>query len=390
MKFLYIYAQGSSHDIMYGLAELGHEVEMVPDIYPDPLSPNPDHIPIIEKYFNSYKPDYIISFLFIPIVAAVAKDYGIPYISWTYDSPLVSLFSTDIEDSNNYLFIFDKAEYERLKSFSKNPHIYYMPMSACLTRTGGLEITDEDIAKYRCDISFIGSLYQKNAFNESVCHLDDLTKMEFKKYLLDNTRNWSARKPWPAISEHALNDMDAKLHARGWNKTLLSDNEYLGLLFLTRKLAEIDRVTTLNALAEHFTVDLYTSDEHNDYLQNVNVHGKVDYFTDMNKIFYSSKINLNITLPSIETGIPQRVFDIMGCGGFVMTNYQEEIDELFTEGRNIVSFKNIDELLDKTRYYLAHDDLRERIGINGYLIVRDHYNHASRLKEIIRIVQANR
>lgn len=71
----------------------------------------------------------------------------------------------------------------------------------------------------------------------------------------------------------------------------------------------------------------------------------MDYYTVMNKIFYLSKINLNITLPSIESGIPQRVLDIMGSGGFVLTNYQPEIEEVFEIGKDIEVFHTLEELV---------------------------------------------
>ena len=82
----------------------------------------------------------------------------------------------------------------------------------------------------------------------------------------------------------------------------------------------MERITILNYLSQYYKVDFYTNST-SKFLNNVNLHTGVDYYTVMNKIFYLSKINLNITLPSIESGIPQRVLDIMGSGGFVLTNY---------------------------------------------------------------------
>ena len=44
------------------------------------------------------------------------------------------------------------------------------------------------------------------------------------------------------------------------------------------------------------------------------------------------KIYLNMTIKPIQTGLPLRIFDIMGCGGFLMTNYQAELPEYFEIG----------------------------------------------------------
>ena len=183
-----------------------------------------------------------------------------------------------------------------------------------------------------------------------------------------------------------MKNISDTLSAACWNTTNLSTNEFLGLLFLTRKLAEIDRVTLLNALAEKHSVDLYTGDTHNPSLINVNCHGRVDYNTDMSKIFYCSKINLNITLPSIESGIPQRVYDIMACGGFCLSNYQPEMDELFTIGKNIEAFRSVEELLEKSDYYLKHEDERLRIAINGYKLIKGKHTIQHRINEMLSVL----
>lgn len=104
------------------------------------------------------------------------------------------------------------------------------------------------------------------------------------------------------------------------------------------------------------------------------------------KVFYSSKINLNITMRSIESGIPMRIFDIMSVGGFIVSNYQEEIPELFEEGKEIVTFKTPEELIEKADYYLKHEEERMKIGLNGYKKVKNCYTYEHQLNKIISIL----
>ena len=85
----------------------------------------------------------------------------------------------------------------------------------------------------------------------------------------------------------------------------------------------------------------------------------------MPEVFATSKININISLRSILTGIPLRVIDILGAGGFCLTNYQVELSEYFENGRELVWFESPEDLIDKTEYYLSHDDEREQIAANG-------------------------
>ena len=94
--------------------------------------------------------------------------------------------------------------------------------------------------------------------------------------------------------------------------------------------------------------------------------GNKDYEKEMPYIFHNSKINLNITSKTIESGIPLRVFDILSCGGFCLTNYQPEIAQYFTDGEDLVMYSSMEDLVDKVAYYLEHDEEREQIARNGY------------------------
>ena len=388
MKFLYVITHQSVADLYIALIKLGHEVDVVDGIEPDPTKPDEAHIPIIRAAIDKNTPDYVISYLFNPQISDITHEYGIPYISWTYDSPLTSLFNDSLNNDNNYTFIFDKAQCDRLKK-SYHSKIFHFPLGANIDRIGKIDLKDEEISKWTSDVSFVGTLYDKNSYNDFIGYLDEYTKLQMKHYLLTNMCNWNATKPWPILSDYATSNIINTLNAASWNKTTMPDSEFLGILFLSRKLAEIDRITVLNSLAENFKVDLYTNKTENNNLSGVNIHGRVDYLTDMSKIFYCSKVNLNITLPSIETGIPQRIFDIMACGGFTLTNYQEEIDDLFKAGENIEVYHSIDELKDKIKYYLSHEKERVRIAMNGYYEIKNKHNHVKKVQEMLEIVKNN-
>ena len=56
---------------------------------------------------------------------------------------------------------------------------------------------------------------------------------------------------------------------------------------------------------------------------------------------------LNLTLRSITSGIPLRALDILGCGGFLLSNYQPELCEYFTPDVDFVYFNDMDDLEQK-------------------------------------------
>ncbi len=388
MHFLFVRTKKSVFDIPWALMELKYNVSILEKYDFDPLEDNAPAYEALEKELMEHTFDFVISYLFFPKISDICERLSINYISWTYDSPLVSLFHPSICNRHNYIFIFDHAEYMHL-SEKKPPHLYYLPLGVNLSRTGALNITPEDEADYSCDISFIGSLYEDNFYNSMIHLFPEHLALELKTYLMKNLCKWHTAKPWPATSPAVTEFIEQALQGGDWNSWDMDNSFYFGMLILTRKLAEMDRITVLNTLAEHFSVELYTNSSTN-HLNGVHINKGVNYYTQMNKIFYLSKINLNITLPSIETGLPQRIFDIMGSGGFVLTNYQAEIEDLFTIGHEIEVFHDLQELLEKCSYYLTHEKERLTIAMNGYKKVREHYSYTQRMQQILKTIEEER
>lgn len=60
-----------------------------------------------------------------------------------------------------------------------------------------------------------------------------------------------------------------------------------------------------------------------------------------------------------------RDFEAPMSGAFYLVEYQEEFEDFFEIGREIVCFEDADELLEKVRYYLKHERERERIRRAG-------------------------
>jgi spore maturation protein CgeB len=147
-------------------------------------------------------------------------------------------------------------------------------------------------------------------------------------------------------------------------------------------------VGLLNLLGEYFKVDLYTNSTGKD-LKNVNVLGPVDYKSEMPYVFRNSKINLNMSLRSITSGIPLRVLDICGCGGFCISNYQPEIAEFFELDREIVVYDSEGDLLEKADYYLKYDDERTAIARRGHEKVRNEFTYEKQLKKIFNLAGVN-
>ncbi|MFZ4619224.1 MAG: CgeB family protein [Bacteroidota bacterium] len=108
---------------------------------------------------------------------------------------------------------------------------------------------------------------------------------------------------------------------------------------------------------------------------------------EMIALFSQSRVNLNLTASS-DTSFPNQIkgrnFEIPGCGGFQLSEYAEHLDEYFTPEKEIVCFRSEGEMLDKIRYYLAHENERIAIAEAGYQrTLRDH-TYEKRFNELFR------
>jgi spore maturation protein CgeB len=135
-------------------------------------------------------------------------------------------------------------------------------------------------------------------------------------------------------------------------------------------------------LSNHFDFALYSTCK-DERLTNVRMHDYVDYYSVMPKVFAASLVNLNISLRTIRTGIPLRIIDILGCGGFVISNFQEEIAEYFVPGQDLEIYENLEDLFAKTKFYLEHDDARRQIAQNGFEKVQRDFTFQDRLSRMI-------
>lgn len=389
MNFLFVLTKEAVFDLPLSLEHMGHTVTVLDQYSFDPVNfDGINYLSLVENALNQHDYNYVISYLYITFISDLCEKYQIPYITWIYDSPLISLFHESVFNSVNRIFIFDHAFYERMVQIAI-PHVYYMPLAAHTERVNRFVMREEDSVNYSCDISFVGSLYENNSYNELTHKLPPEVLVPMNHYLLHNLCNWNEVRNWPVLPDNCCRYLTSitDSYSQAMKPFEMPPAMYLGILFLCRKLGEMERITCLNTLAEQFSVDLYTGSK-SDQIGHLNLHPSVNYYTELGRVYHFSKINLNITLPSIETGAPLRIFDIMSYGGFVLSNYQKDFDTLFTPGKDIAVFHDLEELKEQAAYYLSHEEERMEVAARGYQTVNRLYTYEHQLQKMLDICEA--
>ena len=386
MKIL-VYRYGSicEPDVISTFQKLGLTVlEEATEITNKKLSAA-DRLLLVENILKTEYPLFVFSINFYPIIAEICHIYRTRYLCWTVDAPVPELFARSIRYDTNHLFLFDYAQYQRFAPYNPNG-IHYLPLASATERFDKVitTISQTDRSKYSKDIAFVGSLYnEKNPLRQlkglpdhARGYIDALIESSLKVYGCNIVEDALTDEVTAAIKDCA-NDFFAPENTVENSDRYVAAHSYIGM-----QIAETERVRTLNTLAQYFTVDLYTNSD-TSALKSVQTHGGVASLTEMPKIFHLSKINLNMTISPIQTGLPLRIFDILGCGGFLMTNFQSELSDYFDIGTDLEAYSSMEELVEKCAYYLEHEDIRRQIAKNGYEKVCANHTYIHRLKDMI-------
>lgn len=328
----------------------------------------------------------VFSFNYFPIIAVACKACKVPYLSWTYDSPFIQLYSPTLEYDTNFAFVFDRGTCVDLEK--KGFSTYYMPMAAPMDCYESVLKKKEMGKKYAGDISFVGSLYNE-PFGNLYRYMEKLGSYErgFVEALVSAQKNVYGCNFLQTVLEQNPEVVkkiqeSCPIYAKG--DGLETAEWTLANYFLARKVTSVERTEIMELLGEQFGVNLYTPVETS--IKGVRNMGKADYYHEAPHIFANSKINLNISLKSIQTGIPLRAFDIMGCGGFLLTNYQEDYLEYFEPDEDLVIYYDYSDLVEKAAFYLEHGGERQRIAENARRKVAAEHTYLHRIKVMLELV----
>ena len=325
--------------------------------------------------------DFVFSINYFTILSNSCERVGMPYISWLCDSRLLTMHNNSVFNACNRIFVFDRVDYAEFRQLGAR--VFYLPLAANVARMDRVRSGETRTA----EISFVGSMYaKKNEYDKCKGELTPYLQGYFDAALRAQTDVYGE----DVIGELLTDDIVLKLGACLSFEKARESFSSLPLAFavthLGFKLANIERTKLLTLLSEHFPVALYSDAPLSD-AAGIDYRGTVDYWTQMPKVFYNSRINLNVTMRNIRTGLPLRMFDIMGCEGFLLTNYQAEIASLFEPGRDLVVYESFDDCLKKAGYYLEHEDERRTIAENGYRKICAHHTYDHRIAEMFEILK---
>lgn len=344
---------------------------------------------ILDDYVNEDDVQNVFSFNFSPAVAEACCRYQIVYICWVLDCPHISLWSKIAEYEGNRIFVFDLVQYNSLVERGLK-HVFYLPLCADLDSFEQCIETDQgkQIDRFGADVAFVGTLY--NDKNHNLFDRISYLPQDVRGYLdgiMDVQRKmWGVDLLYDAVNG-SINARLKELIQIGENDDLVPGSfEVMFANILGLKLAQLERMEACSNLARKFNFCLYTESD-TSFDPCINNCGYADYLKEMPLIFHYSKINIHITLRSITSGMSLRVLDVLACGGFLLTNYQQEIAEYFTDGKELVMYHSFEDMYEKINYYLAHEEERKQIAFAGYRKVKECFGYVNGFGRIVEVLE---
>jgi hypothetical protein len=110
------------------------------------------------------------------------------------------------------------------------------------------------------------------------------------------------------------------------------------------------------------------------------------YQKELSDLYNKSRIILNFCARG--SGFSIRVFQVMGAGGFLLSEFRPDLQSFFKQREHLDWFCNKDELLSKVNYYLAKDSLCEKIARQGCSLVHKNHSWNAIMQKILNIIKS--
>ncbi len=387
MKFLIPdWKSFGKEDIEITLKQMGHQIVYYTE-EPKDYRRDPKFRSQLRRFIKEQEIDLIFSSNYYPVLSATCEELKIPYISWCYDSPLVLTYSDTIFNSCNFVFLFDSQMVLDLRAMGVS-QVYYLPMAVNAKRLSKLSATPQQKEIVAADVAFVGALYnEKHNLYDRMENLSPYLKGYLEGIMRSQRMVYGCSFLEDALTDEIVQELFSVMPMQ----TNRDGHETLAYLyanyFLCRKITQMDRLEILQTLDEHQEIitKLYTINPTPQFSHIKNM-GTVSYTEEMPLVFKHSKINLNISLRSIKNGIPLRAMDIMGAGGFLLSNHQNDFSMHFTEGEDYISYYSIPDMMDKIQYYLSNEQERREIAENGQRKLQKEHTYEQRFEEMLSVI----
>lgn len=105
---------------------------------------------------------------------------------------------------------------------------------------------------------------------------------------------------------------------------------------------------------------------------------------EANRAYNAAAVVLNIHHPQSREGSTCKTYEAACAGAAVLADHKPILEEHFRLGEELDTYRTMDELRDKVRFYLTHEDARQRLGQRGRERVLREHTYQHRMRQVLR------
>ncbi len=326
-------------------------------------------------------------------VAGAMGGLGIAYVSHVWDAWIQSPRTPPrmegyLPRGLDYAFTFDPRQVEAFRALGVR-HAEYLPACCDLETFRPLELAPEEKARYGDRISF----YATPSSDPDAAYLATLEQIR-------RMPGDQARRAGPML-EAAMAAQEEDLFRYRFPELLSGEEKARGIWLLSPEaspaketlvhrmslhVSQRQRIEAARALAP-LGISVWGPDDWKPVLvPGMRHRGMADFQADLPRLINASDILLNVPKCHSLAAVPPRVFEILACGGFLLTTEGEGLGRYFRDGEDLVVFRSREELLEKARHYLEHPEERRRIAACGRDKVRREHGFLPRARRIADVL----
>ncbi|WP_352418297.1 glycosyltransferase [Proteiniborus sp.] len=339
----------------------------------------------IEGILANNKIDLVLSFNGVNFTGKeIYEKLNIPLGIILVDHPFYHISRIKTYKSNNtFICMFDEGSLECFEECIADD------ISISWLAHGGTEMLSSEVVEKSTDVIMPGSLSDYNKLERQLLDLDlDILK-RFACNLYEKGK-YNYNIPLYNFFKEELRSAGIELKQIREDEDFLNAFSYIYTL-VDRTLRARNRYRIIKVLIEEgIRVQHYGNLSNNELLKykNFKTNGPIDYIA-LTKEIQRSKILLHDT-PYFENGSHERVLTSMLNETLVLSNNNNYCNNLYKEGESIIFYdmNNLDTLVEKTSFYLEHENERKRVENKAYEITQQYNTWESRAHEILNIYNA--
>jgi spore maturation protein CgeB len=371
-----------TYELERALSALGHRVVKLRGDLKKDRAGN-----VLAKVINAIsteRPDMLITVNHIGfdedgILSSFLERIEMPVASWYVDSPrmIIKAFRNNVRE-NTVIFTWERGYIDTFNEMGfKNAH--YLPLATDESIFRPIQMDRKTLQKWTTEVGFVGNSMVGSVDEYMVRLRKDIREIALKVASIIYKMRLTFDKAVDMIPDKERQKIEG-----------LTDREFLEFETATvRKATFFYRLNCIEKLSEFKSV-IHGDRGWKRILNNKSnyiIRPNLNYYTELPLFYNACKINFNTTSLQMPEAVNQRVFDVPACGAFLITDHQKALEELFEPGKEVITYKEPEEIPDLVRFYIEKESLKNDIAVRAYQRVLKEHTYRHRVNEIIKIMK---